>query len=84
MNFFDVVKAVVDIVVGVGSGVIVGYYTGDAVKGAKGITKACATVAAVAIEGLVASKASTYLNDQIDEISNGIEEFKNKRKKEEE
>lgn len=82
MNVWDIVKGVVSAVVGIGTGVIVGHYTGEAVSGSKGVYKTCATVAAVAIEGFVASKASGYMNDQIDGVRNGINRLSKKREEE--
>lgn len=81
MSFWDIIKAAVNVIVGVGTGVIVGHYTGEAVNGSKGAYKACATIAAVAIEGLVATKASGYLNDQIDDIRDGVNRLTSKGEK---
>lgn len=72
MSFIEVLKMIIGIAVDVGTGVIVGHYTGNAVKKAKGASKVCAMIAASAISGLVASKATGYLSDQIDEIDGAI------------
>ena len=73
IKLVDAVKWGIELLVSVGTGVVLGNVTGKAVKNAKGVEKVCAAVAAVAIEGLVATKASGYLCDQVDDLANRIE-----------
>lgn len=70
MNFFDVLKGVLAIAVDVGTGIVVGHYTGAAVNAAKGITKVCAGIASVAIGGFVGTKATEWINDQVNQVEN--------------
>lgn len=72
MNFFDVLKGVLSIIVDIGTGVVVGHYTGAAVSSAKGIEKVCAGVASVAIGGYVGSKAAEWMNSQVDQVQNKL------------
>lgn len=73
MNVFDVVKGVLSIAVDIGTGVIIGNYTGAAVKAAKGVYKVCAGIASVAIGGVVSVKATDWINDQINTVQEKIE-----------
>lgn len=83
MSFFDVLKGVLAIAVDVGTGLLVGHYAGAAVSSAKGIQKICAGVAATAIGGYVGSKATEWVNNQVDNIENSINLNNSKELKEE-
>ena len=72
-DFLDVVKTGVEIVVSVGTGLILGSYTGNAVRNSKGVAKVCAAVAAIAIEGMIADKAAAHINTQFDDIKRKVE-----------
>ena len=78
MSFFSVIKSIVPIVVDIGTGIIVGHYTGSAVKSAKGICKVCAAVAATCVSGLIGSKASDWANEQLDEVKEAVDRVTNK------
>ena len=81
MNFFDVAKCALSIVVDVGAGVVVGHYTGQAVKAAKGIEKVCAGVASVAIGGYIGAKATEWVTDQVDQVQAAVSKLSKKNEK---
>lgn len=75
MKFFDVLKGVLAIVVDIGAGVVIGHYTGTAVKAAKGIEKVCAGVASVAISGMIGAKAADWMSSQVDQVQEAMDKL---------
>lgn len=70
-----VIKSLLGVAIGFGSGAIVSGIASDATKDCSKITNACAAITTLCISGLVADKATEYMEKQMDEMAAKLEKL---------
>ncbi len=78
MTAKDKIKLVAAVVVSIGTGALVGAALRPYTSGNKSfIVDVCAKIGLIAVEGLVASAAVSYMNETVEEAFSTIEKFQN-------